>query len=87
MVVITKDIYLLVFNNSLQIVWGINDGKGSPATLAHSFQTTNYMVAACDYGTAGYTNMITSKTISQIYHTRYNGTSSNSDIMYICIGY
>ena len=45
------------------------------------------MVAACDYGTAGYTNMITSKTISQIYHTRYNGTSSNIDIMYICIGY
>ena len=85
--VITKDIYLLAFNNSLQIVWGINDGKGSPATLAHSFQTTNYIVAACDYGTAGYTNMITSKTISQIYHTRYNGTSSNIDIMYICIGY
>ena len=74
-------------NNSLQIVWGLNDRKGSPATLAHSFQTTNYIVAACDYGTAGYTNMITSKTISQIYHTRYNGTSSNIDIMYICIGY
>ena len=78
-------VFVLVINNGLQIVWGINDGKASPATLALAFKTTKYIVACASTHT-GYTNVVTSRTLTTITHDRYNGTSSNIDIMYICIG-
>ena len=81
----------MVFNNGLQIVWGIGKTIGTSITeiiLPHSFLITNYSAVTCGKDDNNLVHQIVVKTKTKtVLNVYYYQASWSIPFQYICVGY